>query len=228
MCSCSLPEQSTCQDPPPLQSHPDGAVAGTGDVRYLWDAGETIKIAFMGGQGTIVQRNTVRLFASEWLGYAFLKFEWIDHPQFADVRISFDETIGSWSYVGSIARLITNPDRATMNFGWVGKYGEEADRRVILHEFGHVLGMMHEHRRNEMALRMREPRPNWYGSIIDDDMHLQTDYDDRSIMHYPIADDLTIDGEGVLYTSELSHLDKRWANLAYPFPTDYKVFIPNQ
>lgn len=41
----------------------------------------------------------------------------------------------------------------TMNLGWIADdvMLEDSERGVILHEFGHVLGLMHEHQNPAMA-----------------------------------------------------------------------------
>jgi len=65
-----------------------------------------------------------------------LKFNFVDNP-FADIRISFDIHRGSWSYLGKDALSIPY-NEATMNFGWF-------NIATVLHEFGHMLGMIHEH-----------------------------------------------------------------------------------
>ena len=44
---------------------------------------------------------------------------------------------GSWSYIGADAATIPK-ESFTMNLGFV-------DRSTVLHEFGHSLGLIHEH-----------------------------------------------------------------------------------
>jgi hypothetical protein len=64
-----------------------------------------------------------------------------------DIRISFEADGTSWSLVGTDALRMAR-GAATMNLGWVSDDDEkisEEDRRGILHEFGHAIGMEHEH-----------------------------------------------------------------------------------
>jgi len=49
--------------------------------------------------------------------------------------VTFDEDDGAWSYIGLDNKSIPL-HAATLNLGWV-------DEAVILHEFGHVLGLAH-------------------------------------------------------------------------------------
>jgi len=55
------------------------------------------------------------------------------------------------------ASRISNPLRATMNFGWLTPDTEDSEyQRVVLHEFGHALGLLHEH---------QHPRPRFPGIV---------------------------------------------------------------
>lgn len=107
-----------------------------------WQSGDTISISFI--DGTDEQKALVRKFAPEWtMHLANLRFAWLEPPN-TDIPISFANP-GSWSVIGTTCRNVPQ-DQATMNFGWLtpGVTDEEA-RRVILHEFGHALGLIHEH-----------------------------------------------------------------------------------
>ena len=65
-----------------------------------------------------------------------ITFKYIEDPVKANIRISFDPKGGAWSLVGTDCLKETiNP---TMNFGWF-------DVTTTIHEFCHVLGLIHEH-----------------------------------------------------------------------------------
>lgn len=67
-----------------------------------------------------------------------------------EIRISFAPGLGSWSLVGTDATR-SPPNEITLNYGWM-------DIPTILHEFGHVLGMIHEHQNPRgAALEWNEP-----------------------------------------------------------------------
>ncbi|KAF9461779.1 hypothetical protein BDZ94DRAFT_1167154, partial [Collybia nuda] len=97
--------------------------------------------------GTPNQHSKVEDTIQEWTWYANLTFSRStpNNPN-ATLRIAFDPTKGSWSYVGNAAR---DCDRSapTMNLGWISDTDTlmRHERGVILHQFGHVLGLMHEH-----------------------------------------------------------------------------------
>jgi hypothetical protein len=100
----------------------------------LWENGARLRVRFLGGTKSV--HEAVKKRALEWTRYANIHFEFVTDPDAkAEVRVSFDPAGGSWSYVGTDALAV--PDKEpTMNLGWV-------DFNVV-HEFGHVLGLIHE------------------------------------------------------------------------------------
>jgi hypothetical protein len=108
---------------------------------------QTLTYTFLAPKaGNTIQQNKVKTVVQEWEKYANVKFTFVATGK-ATIRITFDTTSGSWSYVGNEVALI-KPNEATMNLGWIGSSSTTitADEKgVILHEFGHTLGLMHEH-----------------------------------------------------------------------------------
>ena len=98
---------------------------------------------FVGGNA--IQQEKVKTVVQEWVKYVNVKFTFVANG-IAAIHISFDARSGSWSYVGNEVSLI-NANKATMNLGWIGTSDTitESEKGVILHKFGHTLGLMHEH-----------------------------------------------------------------------------------
>ncbi|KAF8950586.1 hypothetical protein BDZ97DRAFT_1180623 [Flammula alnicola] len=90
--------------------------------------------------------------------YANISFALTDNLAASNIRITFKPYDGSWSYVGNEVSKI-DVSKATMNLGWVSEDNDAIsdERAVILHEFGHTLGLMHEHqsplRGNKITLK---------------------------------------------------------------------------
>jgi hypothetical protein len=108
---------------------------------------QTLTYTFLGPKaGNTIQQNKVKKVVQEWEKYANVNLTFVPTGN-ATIRIIFDPNLGSWSYVGNEIDLI-NANDPTMNLGWIGGHSTtitSEERGVILHEFGHTLGLMHEH-----------------------------------------------------------------------------------
>ncbi|CAK5268975.1 unnamed protein product [Mycena citricolor] len=118
-----------------------GAEAVVGKLDQLWDSGATITYSYL--NGTPAQQAKVDGAILEWFPYANITFQ---RALAGILRISFNTQQGSWSYVG-LEALEVPKNQPTLNLGWVSDSAQttQEERGLILHEFGHVLGLMHEH-----------------------------------------------------------------------------------
>jgi len=196
-----------------------------------WINGSTITIRFMGG--TEQQKQMVRDFAPEWTEYANLTFEFTDSPA-AQIRVTFDQNDGAWSYVGT-DNLEIPLHAATLNLGW-------QDRAVILHEFGHMIGLSHEHQNPDGGIQWNEAKvisdlagpPNYWSeqqtrhNVLNkysaDQIH-GTKYDPKSIMLYAFPASWTTNGVSTQDNEEISELDRQFVRAAemYPPTTDDEI-----
>jgi serralysin len=202
---------------------------------YRWLDGARITARFLGGDKRLQQR--VEDVANEWVGEnmanLFLTFLPMGARQ-SDLRIAFQAGHGSWSYLGTYCRGIPEPE-PTMNFGWIDANSPDTElRSVVLHEFGHALGLIHEHQspidggikwnRDAVIADLRGPPNNWDLATIEHNIFKRydpteltaTSVDRQSIMMYPIPAAWTLDGFSAGFNSELSDDDKAIIRATYP------------
>jgi hypothetical protein len=152
----------------------------------------------------------------------------------ADIRVAFQQGNGSWSYLGTVCRQIS-VDQPTMNYGWLTPDSTDDElRRVVLHEFGHALGLIHEHQspnrpiswsRAAVIAELSDPPNNWDLETIEHDIFLRYDpealqstpVDPGSIMMYPIPASWTTDGFFTDLNRKLSDTDRQFIRDAYPW-----------
>src|SRR5262249_40538938 len=104
-------------------------------------------------------QERVALIASQWMRYAnvLFNFEEGGAPRLcrdsggADIKVAFEDNKGWWSVPGTTSRT-QNPSMNLQFYGVDtptlanGQPAPEASMRAtILHEFGHALGLLHEH-----------------------------------------------------------------------------------
>ncbi|KAF9001188.1 hypothetical protein BDQ17DRAFT_1244816, partial [Cyathus striatus] len=96
--------------------------------------------------GTITQQEKVKAIIKEWEKYGSIRFRHVQGRN-AEIRITFDPNLGSWSCVGTECSLVP-PGLPTMNLAHVSTDSSItcSDQGIILHEFGHALGFIHEYR----------------------------------------------------------------------------------
>jgi serralysin len=200
---------------------------------FSWKSRDVITIGFLDGDPTVQKR--VQQAALEWIapGMANLRFSFVPKAADALVRISFRYP-GSWSSIGTSCKRVTNRGAPTMNFGWLRPTStDEEVRRVVLHEFGHALGLIHEHQnpggaiqwnRDAVTRDLSGPPNKWTPDVIQRNMFQPyaaqdtnfTALDPTSIMMYPIPSGWTLDGLSVGLNSTLSAQDKSFIHKQYP------------
>jgi len=168
-----------------------------------------------------------------------LKLKFIqDKDTNADIRITFKDPNASWSLVGTDAihesaksgcsdeNSLSNC--ASMNLGWfdVGTY---------IHEFGHALGMIHEHQNTSHGgtpIKWNKPKlysymentQGWDKEQVDtnvigkykSDQLNGSKFDPLSVMLYFFPPSLTTNGIGTKQNFSLSGIDAEWINKSYP------------
>jgi len=192
--------------------------------RKLWVNGSNLRVRFMGG--TPAQQAKAKEQALWWPQHANLTFEFNNAPD-AEIRIAFDPSDGAWSYIGTDCQTIPR-DQPTMNLGFL-------DGGTAGHEFGHAIGLAHEHQNpaggiewnEEVVIRDLMGPPNrWTVEQIrhnvlekySADQIRGTQFDPDSIMLYFFPDSWVKSGKGTKANEVLSVTDKAFIASAQAYP----------
>jgi hypothetical protein len=175
-------------------------------ISAKWPMDTQLKVAFRGGSAqhhAMVEEVVRKAYwtpggDADGFRLGLKEPEWNVPWQQANIRITFDEKAGAWSFLGTESTQ-QPPQNATMNigFGWEGP-------AVIIHEWGHALALVHEHQNpaargqvkwakmNVLKEFFGAPPNNWdektirtnITDILTTDEYNGSSYDPTSIMHY--------------------------------------------
>lgn len=211
---------------------------GLVDPYYLWDNGSTLKVRFM--SGSPLMRDKVKSYAKEWEQYANIHLEFVDYGD-ADIRVNLDDKGGHNSVIGQLAKGIPQ-DVKTMNLDTTDFATYDAMHRTVLHEFGHAIGLLHEHYsplagipwNKELVYQELGKSQGWDKMTVDVNLFQQyaltythgTSYDRTSIMHYPVLARWTTNGYAVPWNNNLSVGDKALVASLYPKEGNRTTEVP--
>lgn len=212
---------------PTLRKGPIPELAFDEDKR--WQTGQVLLISFLDGEPALWSR--VEKHAREWTRHANLRFDFGGHAH-PDIRISF-RTTGYSSLLGTDAARQRAAEPTMSLGGFTASADEDELRRVVLHEFGHALGCIHEHQSPSARIPWDEdavyryyrdhhgwPREQVKHNVIDryasSLLRFSERHDPLSIMQYPVPRELTGGQLEIGWNSALSVEDKRFIALMYP------------
>jgi len=192
--------------------------------RKLWINGSTLRVRFL--EGTPSQQAVAKQQAGWWTEHANMKFDF-NNAADAEIRIAFDPSDGAWSYLGTDCRDIPF-DQPTMNLGFL-------DGGTAAHEFGHALGLGHEHQNTaggiewneEVGIRDLGGSANFWSpaqvrhNVLEKysvDQIRGTQFDSDSIMLYFFPASWTKSGQSTKANDVLSALDTSFIASAQAYP----------
>lgn len=195
-----------------------------------WEVGSVITVSFLGPKPPHGPRpalppddarcEAVLTHAREWLTTTKAKLRFEPKPDGGLVRVAFDYSL-SWSAIGTWC-LRWDPSEPTMNFAFLEFRDPVAQRGLILHEFGHALGLHHEHQSpaagyewNREVVIQDAKRDGWTAAQVEDNIFRPakaaetqfTAFDPASIMIYPIPQTWLTKGQPVAENFDLSVTD---------------------
>ncbi len=203
-------------------------------ISKKWPPKTVLKCRFLDGSPKM--RAKVQKMAHLWEQHEAVKFKFSDDAD-AQIRISFVADDGSWSALGTDAlnKTYFPAGEATMNFGWLRDDTDDTEyERVVVHEFGHALGCIHEHESPKFKRKWNKAAvykafggpPNKWSKVDIDSNVLDkyspkgisaTEFDAKSIMLYAFPAELFSDGKGPTNeNTQLSPKDKKKIREMYP------------
>ena len=200
----------------------------------MWTSGENITVGFLPGE-TITVITKVKKYAKEWETYANIRFVFTNDVSQAKIKVGFKKDGTSWSWMGRDV-LVNQSEGRTMNLGWLDDHTSESEfRKVVLHEFGHALGFIHEHQSPAAGIPWDTAKvysyfggsPNYWNrskvnqNVLNKYSVTRTNsstYDKFSIMHYYYPAYLTKDSSTFPENTNLSVVDKAFVSKVYPYP----------
>lgn len=192
-----------------------------------WGPKVRLGVSFASGVPA-ARRARILEYANKWGLYGDIKFQ--ESAQ-GEVRVAFDDE-GYYSYLGTDILSVRGKTMNLQGFDRNNLPDSEWDR-VVVHEFGHTLGMPHEHERPEIIdLLDREKTIQYFmrtqgwsrqdviaqifsppapGSIM-----ASAVADVRSIMCYSFPGSITKSGQPIPGGNVLDDIDKEFVNRIYP------------
>ncbi|XP_064401872.1 uncharacterized protein LOC135347766 isoform X2 [Halichondria panicea] len=126
----------------------------------IWKGHEVLKVYFFNSRllddwkciGETMSVNTILAWANgAWRSPLYddiPKFVLTEFPQTANIRVKLSDSGGCWSMIGTDAQTVRDLMKPTMMLSLCG-YCHSLQESLVIHEFGHALGLEHEHQRSD-------------------------------------------------------------------------------
>lgn len=202
---------------------------GAANNYLLWNNGQVVKVAFLNGSSEL--QSKVITAGKIWEKYANIRFELAEKEE-SHVRIDLSPGKGHKSLIG-IESKMAEQGEATMWLDSLDLQSPKWLRATVLHEFGHVLGLLHEIQHPLAGIKWNKEKiyeeylkgcGDWGAECNQEDLFAKhalfyangTSYDNKSIMHYAILPWMTLDGYETKWNFDLSAGDIELVQKLYP------------
>jgi hypothetical protein len=208
-----------------------GTAEAGGLTAHFWPPGSTLRVRFLDGSPELHQE--VMKAAASWVEGAALSFTVVQSGD-AEIRVTFAGP-GNWSALGTMSRTTEffPADEPSMCLGEVPGAAPERIARLARHEFGHAIGLIHEHSTPAAGIRWNVPvvlaalggAPNFWSreqvahnvfAVYGEDQSQYTQFDEKSVMLYAFPSSWTLDGMTFPHNVQLSATDRAFIQTVYP------------
>ncbi len=207
------------------------ALEGAGHRLRYWPTGMVLRVRFLDSPELAARVVTA---AAAWTEHANLTFQLVEDGP-AEIRVTFEGS-GNWSALGTDALVpeLFPADGPTMCLSEIPKaISSTRVDRLARHEFGHAIGLVHEHSSPVAGIRWDRPAvyaalaapPNeWSPEMVDHNVFKTYDatvtnftaFDPKSIMLYAYPPEWTLDRRTFPENHRLSATDAAFVAAIYP------------
>jgi Matrixin len=215
-----------------IRADNDGSnLHAAGEHRRFWGTGMILRVRFLDGPELA---SRVMDAAESWTDHAHLYFQVVSEGD-AEIRVTFEGN-GNSSALGTDATLTDRypPGAPTMCLAEI-PVAESSARvdRIARHEFGHAIGLVHEHSSPAAGIRwdkaavyaaLTSPPHCWTREMVEQNVFRKYEYettnstafDPKSIMLYPVPPEWTQDRVAFPHNTSLSETDMEFVRRIYP------------
>jgi hypothetical protein len=217
--------------------NPDNAGGGRpeagGEPARFWARGSALRVRFLDGPSEL--HEPVLAAAAAWTDHTDLRFVVVPTGP-AEIRVTF-ALAGNWSALGTDALIaeLYGPDDPTMCLSEARTAAPTRLKRLARHEFGHAIGLIHEHSSPASGMRWRKdvvytalaaPPNRWSRADVEYNVFYRysatttqfSAFDPESVMLYAFPPDWTEDHSSYPENGELSATDKAFVRQVYGAP----------
>ncbi|GAB5526605.1 MAG: hypothetical protein Roseis2KO_44770 [Roseivirga sp.] len=193
------------------------------DTSKIWSPGDSLNLYFM--NGTVYQKHTLLQAVDEWTTDLDISFHVSQNPS-SEIRVTFEGRL--FASVGKDA-LNVEQNLPTLQITDLGK--PENLAMFARHEFGHVLGCVHEHQSPNFPYNINEAYVlekytnfpiGWSEALVKYNFfrlsgaHIRaSEFDPDSVMLYELREEEILEGVSFSYNQKISPIDQEFVHQFY-------------
>lgn len=202
--------------------------------KLAWEHNQQLAVYFYDCP-PLIKKKVIKI-ANEWANHCGMSFKDTTRPWLAKIRVSFRGK----EYASAVGRECIDAKyllKPNMYLGGLDTMSNESNfKRIVLHEFGHALGLEHELKNPNLNIPWdtaavykyykdhygwdeSKTRKNVFNSVLIEQYKRYDEFDSTSIMIYALPDTLTKGKFKIDWPVDLSPTDKIGIGKWYPKST---------